>query len=63
MQINPRYLCCGSVQTDFNSADLFGSATKLQMYSNNLKSQNFTDVSEKRMYIISRSLSVQEFTL
>lgn len=44
-------------------SDLFVSASKLKMYSNDLKSQNLIDISEKHMYIISRSFSVLEFTL
>lgn len=60
MQIKTRYLYYGLVQTN---SDLFGSATKQKIYSNALNSQNLIDISEKHKYIISRSLSVQEFTL
>lgn len=60
MQIKYRYLYYGLIQTN---SDLFGSVTKWKIDSNDLKSQNLIDISEKHKYIISRSHSVQEFTL
>lgn len=60
MQIKYRYLYYGLIQTN---SDLFGSVTKWKIYSNDFKSQNLIDISEKHKYIISRSHSVQEFTL
>lgn len=62
MQTHVSLLGISSNQFQSNS-DLFGSATRLKIYSNYPMCQNLINISEKHMYITCRSLSAQEFTL